>query len=184
MRNDAPALLAALGDNETGRPALQASVDGVLVSPGPGAPAQAGASLTIIRYCAKVGLPMLGVCLGHQALAEAFGAQVVHAPQLRHGKTSSISHDGTGVFEGVVNPVTATRYHSLTVEPDSVPGDLRITAETDGLIMALAHRTLPLHGVQFHPESVVTAQGHRMLANWLAMTGLTSAIARSATLHP
>ena len=174
VRNDAVAPL-------TGRD----SYDGVLVSPGPGTPADAGASLDIIRSCAELGVPMLGVCLGHQALGEAFGATVARAPELMHGQTSPILHDGTGVFDGIPVPMTATRYHSLAVLSETVPEDLTVTARTEsGLVMGLAHRTLPLVGVQFHPESILTTSGHRLFANWLAMTGDDGAVAASGHMAP
>ena len=160
--------------------------DGVLVSPGPGAPADAGISGAAIRACAETSTPMLGVCLGHQALAEVFGATVSHAPELMHGKTSEILHEETmALLDGLPSPFTATRYHSLAVEPATVPDELEVTAHTkSGLVMALSHRELPLHGVQFHPESVLTQGGHRLLANWLAMCGLPGPEARSAGLSP
>jgi len=159
--------------------------DGVLVSPGPGAPAEAGCSLDIIRECADAGVPMLGVCLGHQALAEVFGGVVSHAPELMHGKTSSVEHHGDGVLTGLPSPFTATRYHSLAVENPTVPDELEVTATTaSGIIMGLQHRTLPLTGVQFHPESVLTEGGHRLLANWLEVCGMPDAEGRSAGLSP
>ncbi|MCG7285999.1 aminodeoxychorismate/anthranilate synthase component II [Cellulomonas sp. ACRRI] len=158
--------------------------DGVLISPGPGTPSEAGASMQVIRDCAEAGTPMLGVCLGHQALGEVFGGTVTHAPELMHGKTSLVSHDGHGVFEGLPTPFTATRYHSLAVVDGTVPDELEVTARANGIIMGLQHRTLPLHGVQFHPESVLTEGGHRLLANWLTLTGERDAVARSADLHP
>lgn len=161
------------------------SYDGVLVSPGPGDPKGAGASLQVIADCAEHGVPMLGVCLGHQALGELFGGTVGHAPELMHGKTSSITHDGRGVFAGVPSPLTVTRYHSLAVEPATVPDELEVSAATDsGIVMGLRHRTLPLEGVQFHPESVMTDHGHLMLANWLATCGDLSAPSRAATMAP
>jgi len=152
-------------------PATQALVgyDAVLISPGPGAPHDAGASLAVIAESAARAVPLLGVCLGHQGLAEAYGATVAHAPQLRHGKTSAVDHDGSGVFAGLANPMTATRYHSLAVVEPTLSPQLRVTARADGVIMGLAHRTLPLHGVQFHPESILTEGGHDMIANWLAL---------------
>ncbi|TKR27465.1 aminodeoxychorismate/anthranilate synthase component II [Cellulomonas hominis] len=162
----------------------RADFDGVLISPGPGTPSEAGSSMQVIRDCAEAGTPMLGVCLGHQALGEVFGGTVTHAPELMHGKTSLVSHDGTGVFEGLPTPFTATRYHSLAVVEGTVPDELEVTARANGIIMGLQHRTLPLHGVQFHPESVLTEGGHRLLANWLTLTGEPDAVARSADLHP
>jgi para-aminobenzoate synthetase component 2 len=165
--------------------------DGVLISPGPGNPRSAGQSMQVIADCAAAGLPMLGVCLGHQALGEVFGATVTHAPELMHGKTSRMVHDGAGVLAGLPTPFTATRYHSLAVVDGTVPDELIITARTEpdadgrpGVIMGLQHRDLPLHGVQFHPESVLTEGGHRLLANWLRMCGLDGAVERSAGLAP
>jgi len=158
--------------------------DGVLISPGPGTPSEAGASMQVIRDCAEAGTPMLGVCLGHQALGEVFGGTVTHAPELMHGKTSQVAHDGRGVFEGLPTPFTATRYHSLAVVDGTTSAELEVTARANGIIMGLQHRTLPLHGVQFHPESVLTEGGHRLLANWLTLTGEPEAVARSAGLHP
>ena len=158
--------------------------DGVLISPGPGTPSQAGASMSVIRDCAATGTPMLGVCLGHQALAAVFGAVVTHAPELMHGKTSQVEHTGQGVLSGLPSPFTATRYHSLAVVDGTVSDELEVTARANGIIMGLAHRTLPLHGVQFHPESVLTQGGHRLLANWLAICGDDEAVARSVGLHP
>jgi len=158
--------------------------DGILVSPGPGTPAEAGASMDVIRDCAATGTPMLGVCLGHQALGEVFGGTVTHAPELMHGKTSEVAHDGAGVLAGLPQPFTATRYHSLAVVDGTVSDELEVTATANGIIMGLQHRTLPLHGVQFHPESVLTEGGHRLLANWLELCGSTDAVARSEGLHP
>ncbi|KRC92777.1 para-aminobenzoate synthase [Terrabacter sp. Root85] len=162
-----------------------AAYDGVLVSPGPGTPEDAGVSMDIIRECARIGKPMFGVCLGHQALGVVAGAVVGRAPELLHGKTSLVHHDGTGVLEGLPSPFTATRYHSLTIDPATLPDELVATGSTDsGLVMAVRHRDLPLHGVQFHPESVLTEGGHRMLANFLALCGDTAAVQRSAGLSP
>lgn len=162
-----------------------AAYDGVLVSPGPGTPEEAGVSLEVIRECARLAKPMFGVCLGHQALGVFAGATVDRAPELLHGKTSLVHHDGTGVLEGLPSPFTATRYHSLTIDPATVPATLVVTGRTDsGVVMAVRHRDLPLHGVQFHPESVLTEGGHRMLANFLAMCGDTGAVARSEGLSP
>lgn len=146
--------------------------DGVLVSPGPGVPSQAGQSLQVIDACAQQAIPMLGVCLGHQALAEYCGGRVKHAPEIVHGATSTIRHDGTGLFAGLPTPLTVTRYHSLVVDSAGLPAQLRVTATTDdGTVMALAHRTSPLLGVQFHPEAVLTQAGHQLFANWLATLG-------------
>ncbi|MEW1952144.1 aminodeoxychorismate/anthranilate synthase component II [Terrabacter sp. NPDC080008] len=162
-----------------------AAYDGVLVSPGPGTPEGAGVSLEMIRECARLAKPMFGVCLGHQALGVFAGATVDRAPELLHGKTSLVHHDGTGVLEGVPSPFTATRYHSLTIDPATLSDELVVTGRTDsGVVMAVRHRDLPLHGVQFHPESVLTEGGHRMLANFLAMCGDAGAVARSAGLSP
>ncbi|WP_024792924.1 aminodeoxychorismate/anthranilate synthase component II [Tomitella biformata] len=153
-------------------PAAIADFDGVLISPGPGTPDRAGASMDLIRLCAELSKPLLGVCLGHQAIGAVFGAVVERAPELRHGKTSPVTHDGTGVLAGLSNPFTATRYHSLTVREDTIPAELLVTAHTDtGVVMAMRHAELPIQGVQFHPESVLTEGGHRMLANWLATCG-------------
>ncbi|MGO3796107.1 MAG: anthranilate synthase component II [Pauljensenia sp.] len=161
------------------------SYEGVLISPGPGDPKGAGSSLQVIEDCAEHGVPMLGVCLGHQALGELFGGTVGHAPELMHGKTSSITHDGRGVFAGVPSPLTVTRYHSLAVDPATVPEELEVSATTDsGIVMGLRHRSLPLEGVQFHPESVMTDHGHLMLANWLATCGDRSAPSLAATMAP
>jgi len=147
-----------------------ASPDAILISPGPGRPESAGVSMTAIRELAGE-FPILGVCLGHQAIGEVYGGRVVAAPTLMHGKTSPIHHDGTGVFAGLPDPFTATRYHSLVVEPASVPDVLEVTARTpDGVIMGLRHRTLAVEGVQFHPESLLTLEGPSLLSNFLAST--------------
>lgn len=160
--------------------------DGVLISPGPGAPADSGASEDVIRLCAKLGKPMFGVCLGLQALAEVFGCTVSHAPTIMHGKTSLVEHIDDEIFAGVANPMTATRYHSLAVEPDTVPDDLVVTAWTkdDHIVQGIKHRSLPMYAVQFHPESVMTQDGYRLLANWLAVCGQTNAVAKSIGLQP
>ncbi|MFB7877147.1 aminodeoxychorismate/anthranilate synthase component II [Nocardia sp. NPDC056064] len=148
------------------------SFDGVLVSPGPGSPDRAGASIPLVHAAAKHHTPLLGVCLGHQAIGEAFGGTVDRAPELLHGKTSSVYHLGSGVLAGLPDPFTATRYHSLTVLPETMPEELEVVGHTEsGIVMAMRHRTLPIHGVQFHPESVLTQGGHRMLANWLEVCG-------------
>ena len=162
-----------------------AGMDGVLISPGPGNPSTAGRSLEVIGACAAQEVPMLGVCLGHQALGQHFGATVAHAPQLMHGRTSELTHEGASVFAGVPSPMTATRYHSLSVVPETIPPELEVTARTaDGMVMGLAHRELPLHGVQFHPESVLTENGHLMLARFLELCDGRDAVERSAGLVP
>ena len=158
--------------------------DGVLLSPGPGEPSDAGVCLDMIRELGGA-VPIFGVCLGHQVIGEAYGATVGRAPELLHGKTSLVHHDGVGVLAGLPDPFIATRYHSLAIDPATVPEELVVTARTDsGVIMAVRHRTLAVEGVQFHPESVLTEGGHRMLANWLEMCGDPDAIARSEGLAP
>ncbi|WP_174285718.1 aminodeoxychorismate/anthranilate synthase component II [Sphingomonas bacterium] len=152
--------------------ALSSGADAFLISPGPGTPTEAGISLDLVAACVDAGRPLLGVCLGHQAIGRYFGGQVVRGG-LMHGKTSPIVHDGTGLFAGLPSPFVATRYHSLIVE--DVPADLIANARTeDGIVMGLRHRTLPIHGVQFHPESVATEHGHAMLANFLAIAGMSA----------
>jgi para-aminobenzoate synthetase component 2 len=159
--------------------------DGVLISPGPGTPAEAGVCIDLIKWCGGHDKPMFGVCLGHQALAEAYGATVTHAPELMHGKTSLVEHEGTSVFAGLPSPVTATRYHSLAAVRETIPEILEITAQTaNGVIMGLKHRTAPLCGVQFHPESVLTEGGYQMLGNWLESLGMEGAAERAAKLSP
>ncbi len=146
--------------------------DGVLLSPGPGTPERAGASIGAVRACVATRTPLLGVCLGHQAIGVAFGATVDRAPELLHGKTSAVFHTDAGVLQGLPDPFTATRYHSLTILPESIPPELEVTARTrGGVIMAVRHIELPIHGVQLHPESILTEGGHRMLANWLGYCG-------------
>lgn len=141
-------------------------LDGIVVSPGPCTPREAGISVDMIRGLAG-NVPMLGVCLGHQAIGEAFGGVVKRAPNLMHGKTSMIHHDGKGIYAGLPNPFQATRYHSLIVEQSTLPPDLEVTAWADGLIMGVRHRTLPVDGIQFHPESILTPNGKDLLANFL-----------------
>ncbi|QUW18012.1 gamma-glutamyl-gamma-aminobutyrate hydrolase family protein [Agrococcus sp. Marseille-Q4369] len=168
--------------------------DAVLLSPGPGTPADAGVSIPMVHAAIDAGTPLLGVCLGHQAIAEALGAVVTHAPELMHGKTSLVEHDGSTVFEGLPSPLTATRYHSLAVVDGTVPDALRVTARTvpdadgdraaGGVIMALEHRDAPVWGVQFHPESVLTEGGYRMLGNWLESAGLAGAAELAAGRAP
>lgn len=146
--------------------------DGVLLSPGPGVPEKAGATPALVSYAADTGMPLLGVCLGHQAIGHVLGATVERARQLMHGKTSAVSHDGSGVLDGIPSPVTVMRYHSLTVVPETLPDELIATAHTeDGTLMAVRHRSQPIHGVQFHPESIGGDFGHAMLANWMRAAG-------------
>lgn len=163
LRNDAAELASA---------EVLDGVDAVLLSPGPSTPERAGASIDVVRWCADAGRPLLGVCLGHQAIGVAYGGTVDRAPELLHGKTSQVHHKGVGVLAGLPDPFTATRYHSLTVLPETVPAEFEVTGATDsGVVMAMRHRELPIEGVQFHPESVLTEGGHRMLANWLGVAG-------------
>jgi anthranilate synthase/aminodeoxychorismate synthase-like glutamine amidotransferase len=157
-------------DVMTADEALAQGPKAIVISPGPGTPDQAGITLELIRKAAGR-VPLLGVCLGHQALGQAFGGRVVRAPKLMHGKTSEVHHDGKTIFRGLPNPFTATRYHSLIVAKDSIPQELEISAWTDdGLVMGLRHRTMPLEGVQFHPESILTAAGKDLLRNFLEAT--------------
>jgi anthranilate synthase/aminodeoxychorismate synthase-like glutamine amidotransferase len=149
--------------------AMALEPDGVLLSPGPGRPEDAGILCDVIPALAAAGVPVLGVCLGHQAIGHAYGAAIVRAPELMHGKTSHIEHDGDGVFAGLPSPLTATRYHSLVIDPSTVPECLEVTARTvDGTIMGLRHREHQVEGVQFHPESILTVAGHDLLRNFLA----------------
>jgi anthranilate synthase component II len=158
VRNDAIGVGQAMG----------LGADAILLSPGPCTPNEAGISLELIAAAAQARLPLFGVCLGHQAIGQAFGGTVVRAAQVMHGKTSPVSHDGTGVFAGLPSPFEATRYHSLVVQESDLPAALEVNARTpDGAIMGLRHRELPIHGVQFHPESIATQHGHALLANFL-----------------
>ena len=162
VRNDAIGVREALGMKP----------QGVLLSPGPKTPNEAGICLALLE-AAPADLPIFGVCLGHQAIGQAFGGEVVHAKALMHGKTSQIRHGGKGVFAGLKNPFTATRYHSLSVEKQALPAELEVTAWTeDGEIMGVQHRSRPVHGVQFHPESIATECGHDLLANFLRIAGV------------
>ena len=159
--------------------------DGVLISPGPGTPDKAGVSIAMIKYCAEHSIPLFGVRLGHQAIGEAFGATVSRAPELLHGKTSVVHHNGAGVMQNLPTPFTATRYHSLAVEAETVPDVLEVTGKTEsGVIMSLRHKSLPIEDVQFHPESVLTEHGHKMLANFLVACGDSAAPARAEGLSP
>jgi para-aminobenzoate synthetase component 2 len=166
-------------------PELLAKYDAVLISPGPGTPFDAGLSIPTVKQALKTGQPIFGVCLGHQAIAEAMGATVRGAEELMHGKTSQVFHDGSLIYKDVPEPFTATRYHSLAVVADTVPEDLIVTSKTQGgVIMGLQHKTLPIYGVQFHPESVLTQGGYQMLGNWLESIGLHGAAERAKGLNP
>jgi anthranilate synthase component II len=163
VRNDAISVEAAMALKPTA----------ILLSPGPCTPNEAGICLKLIEAAAAASVPLMGVCLGHQSLGQVFGGKVVRAAQVMHGKTSPIEHDGRGLFAGLPSPFTATRYHSLIVERDTLPDCLDVTAQTaDGTIMGLQHKSLPLHGVQFHPESIATEHGHALLANFMRLAGL------------
>ena len=156
-------------------------VDGVLISHGPGHPRAAGNCVAIVRGCAETGVPLLGVCLGHQALAEAFGGSVVAAPELLHGRASLVEHDGLCVFLGVANPLVVGRYHSLVVD-DELPDGFVVSARSNGLVMGMRHRSSALEGVQFHPESVLTQDGYLMLANWLVRCGASDVLEKAQVL--
>jgi len=155
-------------DQLTIEEALGLTPDAVLLSPGPGRPEDAGIICAAIPAFAERGTPVFGVCLGHQAIGHVFGGSVVRAPSLMHGKTSPVEHEGKGVFAGLPNPLTATRYHSLVIDPATMPDCLEVTAHADGIVMGVRHRTLPIEGVQFHPESILTGAGHELLRNFLA----------------
>ncbi|WP_333766521.1 aminodeoxychorismate/anthranilate synthase component II [Streptomyces sp. IBSBF 2435] len=172
--------------NDEVQPAhAQDGFDGVLLSPGPGTPEEAGVCVDMVRHCASTAVPVFGVCLGVQSIAVAYGGVVDRAPELLHGKTSLVTHEGVGVFAGLPTPFTATRYHSLAVEGSTLPDELQVTAWTEnGIIMGLRHRDAAVEGVQFHPESVLTEWGHKMLANWLAECGDDAAPGRSHGLAP
>ena len=167
-------------DKVTVEAVMAANPNGIVLSPGPCDPDRAGICLDLVMAAAAAELPLLGVCLGHQTIGQAFGGRVVRAPVPMHGKISTMRHDGTGVFKGLTNPFEATRYHSLMIARDSVPAALTVTTETDdGLVMGLRHNTLPIHGVQFHPESIASQNGHRLLANFLALAGFSG-----MAIHP
>lgn len=162
-------------DKISARAVIDLAPDGILISPGPGVPSQAGISEELVRMGPESGIPLFGVCLGHQAIGEVFGSQVVRAPYLMHGKTSMISHDGRGMFKGLPNPFRATRYHSLIVAEDGLSSELEISATSeDGLIMGLRHRSMPVEGVQFHPESIYTDSGKAIIRNFLDMAKATA----------
>ena len=159
-----------LNDDEKLTPELLSSYDAVVVGPGPGRPSDSQRMMEVLRAAIQREMPILGVCLGQQAIGEALGASVTHAPQLMHGKVSKIAHDGSGIFEGLESPLSATRYHSLCLDPDTIPEVLIVTASSpDGVIQAIAHTTLPIHGVQFHPESVLSEHGEELAHNFLAL---------------
>jgi para-aminobenzoate synthetase component 2 len=175
-------VLVRRNDELTARAPVELGVDGVLLSPGPGRPEDAGVCVELVREVGER-IPVLGVCLGHQAIAVAYGGTVERAPELLHGKTSQVHHDGAGVLAGLADPFTATRYHSLAVVEESIPAELEVTAHTaGGVVMAMRHRDLPLEGVQFHPESVLTEGGHQLLANWLLGCGDEHAVAAAPEL--
>ncbi|HEY9499114.1 MAG TPA: gamma-glutamyl-gamma-aminobutyrate hydrolase family protein [Terrimesophilobacter sp.] len=177
LRNDA--------FTEADAAARLAEFDAVLLSPGPGTPAGAGVSIPLVHAALKSRTPLIGVCLGHQAIAEALGATVTHAPELVHGKTSLVTHDGSALYEEIPQPFRATRYHSLAVVESTVPPELIVTSRTEGgVIMGLRHASAPVYGVQFHPESVLTEGGYQLLANWLAIAGLPSARTAAKGLSP
>lgn len=160
FRNDAISVAEVLADKPSG----------IMISPGPSDPDHAGICLDLIKAAAEKHIPLIGVCLGHQAIGQVFGGKVIRAPEPLHGKLSEISHNGTGLFKGITSPYTVTRYHSLIVERATLPECLTVTAETaDGLIMGVAHKTLPIHGVQYHPESIATQHGHALLKNFVEM---------------
>lgn len=177
IRNDA----VSVGELEH----LVSEFDGVLISPGPGTPADAGISIAMVQIALRTQIPLLGVCLGHQAIAEAMGAIVTHADELMHGKISRVRHTDDAFFEGVAPMFNATRYHSLAVVRDTVPEELVVTADTEqGIVMALRHRELPIYGVQYHPESVLTEGGYQQLGNWLRVVGSPNAAEIARTLSP
>jgi anthranilate synthase component II len=159
---------------------LAPMLDGIVISPGPCTPGEAGISVPLVRRLAGT-VPILGVCLGHQAVGAAFGGRITRAPRLMHGKISMIAHDGAGIFAGLPNPFQATRYHSLIVDRATLPSELEVTAEADGLVMGLRHRTLPVEGVQFHPESILTPTGKDLLANFLGRRAPTRELAIATT---
>ena len=159
--------------------------DGVLISPGPGTPEGAGASIEVVKKCAELRKPLLGVCLGHQAIGVAFGGIVERAPELLHGKTSEVTHTNSGVLQNIASPFTATRYHSLIIKSNSLPQELEVTAKSEsGIIMAIKHKTLPIEGVQFHPEAILTEHGYQIIGNWLVQCGDQAARKRSEGFNP
>lgn len=178
-------LIEADAEDAAGFARMLPDIDGVLLSPGPGRPRDAGASVDIVTRAAAERMPLLGVCLGHQAIGAAFGTEVSEAPELMHGMVSEITHDGSALFDGIPSRFEVGRYHSLALDESALAAGLVVTARTEsGTVMAIAHRDLPILGVQFHPESVLTPHGYRLLANWLARLGDADAVAAAATLHP
>ncbi len=166
-----------LNDDPQLEPALLEAYRMLVVGPGPGNPSEKPQMMRVLRAAIERGMPVFGVCLGLQAIGEALGASVIHAPSQMHGKTSRIDHDGTGVFSGLPSPLTATRYHSLCLDPATLPGLLHISAQSsDGVVQGIAHRHLPIHGVQFHPESVLSEHGGRLLRSMLTIAGLTQRV--------
>jgi len=159
--------------------------NGVLISPGPGTPEGAGVSIDVVKKCAELRKPLLGVCLGHQAIGVAFGGIVERAPELLHGKTSEVTHNNVGVLQNIASPFTATRYHSLIIKSNPLPQELEVTAKSEsGIIMAIKHRTLPIEGVQFHPEAILTEHGYQIMGNWLLQCGDQNARKRSEGFNP
>jgi para-aminobenzoate synthetase component 2 len=159
--------------------------NGVLISPGPGTPEEAGASIEVVKKCAELNKPLLGICLGHQAIGVAFGAVVEHAPELLHGRTSQVTHDNRGVLNQIASPLTATRYHSLIIKNSSIPKELEVTGKSEsGIIMSIKHKTLPIEGLQFHPEAILTEHGYQILGNWLVQCGDRDARKKSEGFNP
>lgn len=178
-------MIVADAADRGGFAALIPRYDGVLLSPGPGRPRDAGASVDVVALCAERRMPLLGVCLGHQSIGAAFGSDVSEAPELMHGMVSTVEHDGSALFDGIPSPFDVGRYHSLALAEAELSAEIAVTARTaSGTVMAIAHRELPILGVQFHPESVLTQYGYRLLANWLAAIGSADAVERSELLRP